>query len=67
METNDSINIIKQARLAAGYTQLQINDLLGIPCNTQTQWETGRRNPPEYVLKMYLLLLQHPEMLERTN
>lgn len=60
----ETTNIIKAARLAAGYTQLQINDLLGIPLNTQTQWETGRRNPPEYVAKMYLLLLQHPEILK---
>lgn len=54
MDNDMKLNPIKAARLAAGYTQQQVNDALGIPLRTLTQWETGRRTPPEYVQRMYM-------------
>lgn len=60
----DNINPIKAARRAAGYTQQQLSDLLGIPLISLSQWETGRRNPPSYVQKMLIAVLKHPEILK---
>lgn len=54
MDNGMKLNPIKAARLNAGYTQQQVNDALGIPLRTLTQWETGRRTPPEYVQRMYM-------------
>ena len=63
MDNDMELNPIKAARLAAGYTQQQVNDTLGIPLRTLTQWETGRRTPPEYVKRMYLFFLANKEAL----
>lgn len=61
----DVINPIKAARTAAGYTQQQLSDLLGIPLISLSQWETGRRNPPAYVQKMLIAVLECPEILKK--
>ena len=63
MDNGMELNPIKAARIAAGYTQQQVNDALGIPLRTLTQWETGRRTPPEYVQRMYLFFLKNREAL----
>lgn len=39
----------RNARNAAGLTQQQMSDIFKIPKRTIEDWETGRRNPPEYV------------------
>lgn len=39
---------IKQARLAAGLTQKSMSELFQIPRRTLEDWETGKRNPPEW-------------------
>lgn len=33
-------------------TQKQVSDCFDIPIRTLQDWEQGKRNPPEYVLKM---------------
>lgn len=43
---------LKEARLAAGLTQKQMSDAFGIPLRTIESWESGVRNPPEYVKKL---------------
>ena len=63
MDNGMELYPIKAARLAAGYTQQQVNDALGIPLRTLTQWETGRRTPPEYVQRMYMFFLANKEAL----
>lgn len=63
MDNGMEVNPIKAARLNAGYTQQQVNDALGIPLRTLTQWETGRRTPPEYVQRMYMFFLANKEAL----
>lgn len=64
MDNNTEFNSIKAARIAAGYTQQQVNDALGIPLRTLTQWETGRRTPPEYVQRMYMFFLANKEAMD---
>lgn len=36
---------LKEARKQAGYTQQQIADILKIPQNTMSRYETGERDP----------------------
>lgn len=43
---------IKLARKAAGFTQLQIKELLGIPARTQQDWEAGKRSPAPWLEDM---------------
>lgn len=42
------MNKIKEARITAGLTQRQIFELVGIPLNTLSNWETERRKLPEW-------------------
>ena len=43
---------IKEARKAAGFTQQQIKDLIGIPTRTLQGWENGERKCPEWTEKL---------------
>ena len=43
---------IKQARKAAGLTQIKVHELLGIPTRTQQQWEAGDRSPAPWLEEM---------------
>jgi len=45
-------NKIKEARIAAGLTQKQVFELIGIPINTLGNWENGRRNISEWEEKL---------------
>ena len=53
---------IKEARLAAGLTQEGLSKELGIPIRTIQDWESGRRNPPDYVERLIVA-----ELERRTN
>ena len=50
---------IKTLRAATGLTQKAFAELTGIPKRTIEQWESGRRNPPEYVVKLLAYYLEH--------
>ena len=45
---------IKEARLSAGLTQEAMAEKLGIPKRTIQDWETKRRNPPDYVERLVI-------------
>ncbi len=47
-------NRIREARKAAGLTQLQVKELLGIPTRTQQDWEAGKRNPAPWLEEMVI-------------
>lgn len=42
------------SRRAAGLTQAQLAELLGVPYRTIQSWELGVRKPPEYVERLIL-------------
>jgi len=44
-------SIVKKARKATGLSQSEFAGYLEIPIRTLQQWEQGRRNLPDYVLK----------------
>ena len=43
---------VREARHLCGLTQQEVSSLLGIPKRTLENWETGLREPPEYVEKL---------------
>jgi transcriptional regulator with XRE-family HTH domain len=45
---------IKEARLAAGLTQRQMSDFMGIPKRTIENWEGGQRSCPPYIERLIL-------------
>lgn len=51
-------SIIKEARKAVGLSQSEFAGHLEMPVRTLQQWEQGRRNLPDYVLKLILFKLE---------
>lgn len=43
---------IKRIRAEYQLTQKQLSELTGIPRRTIEDWETGKRNPPDWLPKM---------------
>lgn len=43
---------IKELRSLTGLSQKAFSDKYGIPKRTIEDWETERRTPPEYVIKL---------------
>ena len=57
-------SIIREARKAAGLSQSELAGHLEIPIRTLQQWEQGRRNLPDYVLKLILFKLEADGLAE---
>ena len=49
---NNDDNPIKRMRSYLKMTQEEFSNAYGIPVRTLQQWESGRRNPPEYVINL---------------
>ena len=47
-----NINTVQKLRKSTGLSQRKFAEFFDIPVRTLQDWEQGRRNPPEYVLKM---------------
>ena len=52
---------IKSLRTSSGMTQAAFAELLGIPIRTIEDWESGRRKPPEYVVRLIEYRIKHKE------
>lgn len=50
---------IRAIRASAGLTQQQFSDLLGIPKRTIENWEGGKRQPPDYLVRLIAFYLEH--------
>jgi transcriptional regulator with XRE-family HTH domain len=46
------INKIKQARKAAGFTQCEMCEELGIPLSTIKAWDSDKSAPPEWAERL---------------
>lgn len=53
---------IKEIRTACDLTQQALSDLTGIPKRTIENWESGSRNPPEWLPKMIACYLDNDSM-----
>lgn len=49
---------IHDIRTSYGLTQAAMAERFGIPKRTIEDWDAGRRNPPDYVIRMILRLLE---------
>lgn len=52
---------IRALRTSAGLTQQQFSDLLGIPKRTIENWEGGKRQPPDYLVRLIAFFLSHKD------
>ena len=43
---------IKEARSKVGFTQKQVQELMGIPIRTLQNWEAGIRKCPDYIERL---------------
>lgn len=50
---------IKAIRHLHGLSQRDLSSLVGIPLRTIEDWEAGKRNPPEYVVRLLDFYLQN--------
>ena len=46
------MNKFKELRQRYGLTQKALSEYTGIPKRTIEDWETGKRNPPDYMLSL---------------
>ena len=58
---------IKELRLSARMTQKQFAGYFNIPLRTIENWETGKRNPPEYVVELIRYKIEKEEDMNRTK
>lgn len=49
---NTAANVIYSLRSLSGLSQKAFSDKYGIPKRTIEDWESGKRTPPEYVVKL---------------
>lgn len=49
---------LKQLRIPMRISQKEFAEKFGVPYKTYQQWESGRRNPPQYVVGMMFTILQ---------
>ena len=54
---------IKKLRLSARMTQREFAGYFNIPLRTIENWETGKRNPPEYVVELIRYRLEKEDLL----
>jgi len=52
---------IRALRTSAGLTQQQFSDLLGIPKRTIENWEGGKRQPPDYLVRLIAFFLSNKD------
>lgn len=43
---------VKELRILSGLSQQAFSEKYGIPKRSIENWEGGKRNPPEYVIKL---------------
>jgi len=57
MDTKDRI---KSMRAATGLSQVKFGEYFGIPRRTIEQWESGNREPADYILRLiqYRLVME---------
>ncbi len=55
----ESTNQIKELRKQTGMSQKEFAEHLGIPLRTIENWESGKRNPPEYIPRLISYQLKY--------
>jgi DNA-binding transcriptional regulator YiaG len=63
----DCAEWLKSLREKAGLSAIEVANSLGIPYQTYSQWESGRRKPPYYVIQMITTILNQAMMDAKKN
>ena len=56
---------IKSIRAGAGMTQAQFCEYFDIPRRTLEDWESGKLNPPEYLVRLLVYRLSTEGLIEK--
>lgn len=54
---------IKELRTASGMTQKAFGEYFGIPYRTIQNWETEKRECPEYLINLIQYKLEHEKLI----
>lgn len=54
--------LLKEVRLKTGMTQKDFAEYFHIPLRTYEQWERGKREMPEYTLRLLLYKIQSEKL-----
>ena len=58
------IDTLKGIRELLGMNRTQFSQYMGIPLRTLEEWEAGRRNMPDYVLKLISYYVRTQQLLK---
>ena len=58
------IDTLKKTRELLGMNRTQFSQYMGIPLRTLEEWEAGRRNMPDYVLKLISYYVRTQQLLK---
>ena len=59
--------LLKKVRLETGMTQKEFAKYFHIPLRTYEQWERGKREMPEYTLRLLLYKIQGEKLAENVT
>lgn len=59
--------LLKKVRLKTGMTQKEFAEHFYIPLRTYEQWERGKREMPEYTLRLLLYKIQGEKLAENVT
>lgn len=59
--------LLKKVRLETGMTQKEFAEYFHIPLRTYEQWERGKREMPEYTLRLLLYKIWSEELAENVT
>lgn len=59
--------LLKKVRLETGMTQKEFAEYFYIPLRTYEQWERGKREMPEYTLRLLLYKICSEELAENVT
>ena len=58
---------VKEIRQSTGLSQAKFCEALEIPRRTLEDWETGKSNPPSYVVKLIAYRVTHDERIPKAK
>lgn len=61
------INILKKIRNDLRMNRTEFSHYIGIPLRTLEEWEAGRRQMPDYVLRLMAYYTKTQQLLQKNN
>lgn len=61
------INILTQTREQLGMNRTEFSHYMGIPLRTLEEWESGRRQMPDYVLRLITYYTRMEQFLKESG